>query len=155
MFCLKKKYFYYFKEFSRCFRDIFKKFSRRFRDVFKTFSRRFQISNTFVAYVLTFQTTPLALKSVKKYATQKHLNVWNSVKSSRLALFIGHSNRDHATSSKRGRSEHFTTSLSKADLDRLLYKALQAPSLGGGCMIPITFPYCFNIYKRDFVNSDL
>ena len=29
----------------------------------------------------------------------------------------------------------------KADLDRLLNKALQAPSLGGGCVIPISVPY--------------
>ena len=29
----------------------------------------------------------------------------------------------------------------KADLDRLLNKALQAPSVGGGCVIPITVPY--------------
>ena len=39
---------------------------------------------------------------------------------------IGHSNRDHATSSKRGCSERFTTELAKADFDRLLNKALQA-----------------------------
>ena len=28
-----------------------------------------------------------------------------------------------------------------ADLDRLLYKALQAPSFGESCVIPITVPY--------------
>ena len=33
-----------------------------------------------------------------------------------------------------------------ADLDRLLNKALQAPSLGGGCVIPITVPYCLNFH---------
>ena len=41
----------------------------------------------------------------------------------------------------RGRLERFSTQLSKADLDRLLNKALQAPSAGGGCVIPITLPY--------------
>ena len=40
-----------------------------------------------------------------------------------------HANRDHSTSSKRERSERFTTKLSKPDLDRLLNNALQAPSL--------------------------
>ena len=44
-------------------------------------------------------------------------------------------------SSNRGRFEHFTSLLSKPDLDRLLNKALQAPSVGGGCVIPITVPY--------------
>ena len=29
----------------------------------------------------------------------------------------------------------------KADFDRLLNKALQGPSVGGGCVIPITLPY--------------
>ena len=32
---------------------------------------------------------------------------------------IGHGDRDHATSSKRGRSEHFTIQLSKADLRQI------------------------------------
>ena len=36
---------------------------------------------------------------------------------------------------------YYTTYLSKPDLDRLLNKALQAPSFGGGCVIPITVPY--------------
>ena len=54
---------------------------------------------------------------------------------------IGHGNRDHETSSNRGRLEHSTTKLSKPDLDRLLIKALQAPSVGGSCVIPITLPY--------------
>ena len=31
--------------------------------------------------------------------------------------------------------------MSKPDLDRLLNKALQAPSLGGGCVISMTLPY--------------
>ena len=55
--------------------------------------------------------------------------------------FYMHGNRDHETSSNRGRFERFTTQLSKPDLDRLLNKALQAPSVGGGCVIPITVPY--------------
>ena len=50
---------------------------------------------------------------------------------------IGHGNRNHATSSNRWRLERFTTS----DWDRLLNKALQAPSFGGGCVSPITVPY--------------
>ena len=58
---------------------------------------------------------------------------------------IGYSNRDHTTYSKRGSSERFSTLLSKADLDRLLNKALQAPSLGGGCVIPIIVPYIYLI----------
>ena len=58
---------------------------------------------------------------------------------------IGHGNRDHATSSKRGRLERFTTNLSKPDLYRLLNKALQAPSFVGGCVIPITVPYWSHI----------
>ena len=38
--------------------------------------------------------------------------------------------------------------MSKSDLDRLLNKALQAPSFGGGCVIPITVPYlAFDIRK--------
>ena len=39
--------------------------------------------------------------------------------------------------------ERFTTYayLSKPDLDRLLNKALQAPSVEGGCVMPITVPY--------------
>ena len=57
-----------------------------------------------------------------------------------VSTIIGHNNRDHATSVKRGRLERFTTLLSKPDLDRLLNKALQAPSVGG-CLIPITVPY--------------
>ena len=32
--------------------------------------------------------------------------------------------------------------MSKPDFDRLLNKAFQAPSVGGGCVIPITVPYC-------------
>ena len=43
---------------------------------------------------------------------------------------IGNGNRDHETSSTRGRLEHFTTKLSNPDLDRLLNKVLQAPSIG-------------------------
>ena len=54
---------------------------------------------------------------------------------------LGHSNRDHATSSKRGRLERFTKQLSNPGLDKLLHKALQAPSFGGGCVILITVPY--------------
>ena len=40
--------------------------------------------------------------------------------------------------------------MSKADLDRLLNKALRAPSIGGGCFIPITVPYwSLLMYKQD------
>ena len=60
-------------------------------------------------------------------------NVW--------ARSIGHGNRDHESSSARGRLDQFTTKLSNPDLDRLLNKALQAPSIGWGCVIPITVPY--------------
>ena len=43
---------------------------------------------------------------------------------------------------KRENSEKEERGLeSKADLDRLLNKVLQAPSLGGGCVIPITGSY--------------
>ena len=58
------------------------------------------------------------------------------------SVWIGHSNWDHATCPREGaRSALLHTQLSKADLDRLLNKAIQAPSLGGGCVIPITVPY--------------
>ena len=50
-------------------------------------------------------------------------------------------NCDHETSSNRGRFERFTTYLSKADFDRLLNKAIQVPSVGGGCVLPIAVPY--------------
>ena len=53
---------------------------------------------------------------------------------------IGHDNRYHATFSNRWRLEHFTKSLLKPDLDRLLNKTLQVHS-GGGCVIRITVPY--------------
>ena len=36
---------------------------------------------------------------------------------------------------------YYIVYLSKPDLDRLLNKALQAPSLGGDCVIPTTVPY--------------
>ena len=32
--------------------------------------------------------------------------------------------------------------MSKADLDRLLNEPLWVPSFGGGCVIPVTVPYC-------------
>ena len=54
---------------------------------------------------------------------------------------IGHCNLDHDISSKRWRLERFTTKLPKPDLDRLLNKALRAPSFGGGFVISITMPY--------------
>ena len=54
----------------------------------------------------------------------------------------------HATSSKRGPSERFTTKLSKPDLDRLLNKAFRAPSFGGGCVIPITLPFWIFFLKE-------
>ena len=41
-----------------------------------------------------------------------------------ILLVIGHDNRDHETSSNRGRLERFTTYFSKPDLNRLLNKAL-------------------------------
>ena len=66
-------------------------------------------------------------------------------------LYVGHGNRDHETSSKRWRLEHFTTSMSKADLDRLLNKALRAPSFGGGCVIPITVPYSLSWERRKLI----
>ena len=52
-----------------------------------------------------------------------------------------HGNWDHEASSKRWRLERFTTQLSKPDLDILLNNTLRAPSVGGGCVIPITVPY--------------
>ena len=51
---------------------------------------------------------------------------------------IGHGNRDHATSTKRWRLERFTAYLPKPDLDITLNKVLQTPSIGGGCVTPIT-----------------
>ena len=48
---------------------------------------------------------------------------------------IEHSNRNHATSSKRGRLERLFSNLSK-----LCSKALRVPSLGVSCVIPITMP---------------
>ena len=54
---------------------------------------------------------------------------------------IGNGNRDHATSSKRGSLERFTTYLSKPDLNSLLNESLQVPSFEGGCVIPFTVPY--------------
>ena len=80
-------------------------------------------------------------------ATSKFLPFFNTLPRKNLlqhwnfACPIGHGNQDHETSSNRGRFERFTTYLSKPDLDRLLNKALQAPSVGGGCVIPITVPY--------------
>ena len=70
----------------------------------------------------------------------------------RVRSYIGHSNRDHATPTKKGRLERFKT---KADLDRLLNKALQALSLGGGCVIPITVPYCLSSKKREFMRQQI
>ena len=68
---------------------------------------------------------------------------------------IGHGNRVHETSSNRGRLERSTTFLSKPDLDRLLNKALQAPSVGGGCVIPITVPYyqIMLVVNKNFVKE--
>ena len=54
---------------------------------------------------------------------------------------IGHGNQDHETTLKKGGLRRFTTWLSNPDLDRLLDKALQAPSTGWGCVIPIAAPY--------------
>ena len=68
-------------------------------------------------------------------------------------LVIGHGNRYHETSSNRGRLERFTTWLFKTDLDRLLTKALQAPSIGGGCVIPITVPYLQKKIYWFFMNN--
>jgi len=62
---------------------------------------------------------------------------------------MGHSNRNHATSTKRGRLERLATKFSKPDLYKLLNKALQAPSLGGGCVIPITVPYTHKYFRYD------
>ena len=53
-------------------------------------------------------------------------------------ILIGHGNRDHATSYKRGRSEHFTAYFLRPDFDRLLNKA---PFFGRGWMISITVSY--------------
>ena len=67
-------------------------------------------------------------------------NVYELAKKSKLSKkhpWIGNSNRDPATSSKKGHSECFTT-----DLDRLLNKALQAPSFRGDSVILIAVPYC-------------
>ena len=64
---------------------------------------------------------------------------------------IGHGNLVHETSN-RERLERFTTFLSKPDLDRFLNKALQAPSIGGGCVIPITVPY-FNVLNATEICS--
>ena len=60
---------------------------------------------------------------------------------------IGHGNRDHETSSNRGRFERFTTPLSKPDLDRLLNKALQAPSVGGSSDYRALFHYTYLVPK--------
>ena len=54
---------------------------------------------------------------------------------------IGNGNRDHATSSKRGRSKRFSTKLSKAKLDILLNQALQAPST-------FTIVYKLTLFKK-------
>ena len=60
-----------------------------------------------------------------------------------IYVTIGHSNRDPATSSKRWRSN-----LSKSVwLRQLCSKTLQAPSFGGGFVIPITVPYC-SLHQR-------
>ena len=83
-------------------------------------------------------------ESPKSRIIAKNCNLRHKVSSYLQMVYpIGHSNRDHVTSSKRGRSERFTTYMSKADLERL-NKALQAPSLGGGCVIPITVPWIYD-----------
>ena len=77
----------------------------------------------------------------------KQINIrWENIlrfQVSKRCCFIRHCNRNHAIFSKRGRLDRFTTYFSKRDLDKLLNTALQAPSLGGGCVIPITVPYWF------------
>ena len=82
--------------------------------------------------------------------------IWSSLSSSWLlkiflhnVSFVWHGNRSHETSSNRGRLERFNTYLSKPDLDRLLNKALQSPSVGGGCVIPITVPYSGSTLIRE------
>ena len=67
-------------------------------------------------------------------------------------VLIGHGNRDHATSSNRWRLERFTTFLSKPDMDRLQNKTLQAPSVGGGCVMP--FIYYPNHVQIHFIAAD-
>ena len=67
----------------------------------------------------------------------------------------GHGNRDHETSSTRGRLQQFTTKLSNPNLDRLLNKAFQAPSTGWGCVIPITVPYWMDsLLNSIYIKSD-
>ena len=53
----------------------------------------------------------------------------------RVIYIIGHGNRDHATSSKRWRSERYISV--QVWLRQLCSKTLQAASFGGGFVIPI------------------
>ena len=65
-------------------------------------------------------------------------------------MIIGHGNRDHTTSSNRGRSsERLIQNLSKSALDHLCSKVFQAPSFGGGFVIPITvlYTWIFNVFQ--------
>ena len=84
---------------------------------------------------------------------KKYLNNIIFVRKKTL-LSIGHGNRDHVTSyimhqraPTEGAWSALFSNLSKSGLDnrQISSKALQAPSVGGGFVIPITVPYTVTI----------
>ena len=96
-------------------------------------------------YAFIFDTVYRIFESIK---SSKWIS--NTIHHYRISIVCG--NRNHETFSKRGRLERFTKNLSKPNLDKVLNRALQAPSLAGDCVILITVPYCF--CKLLFVNCN-